>query len=134
MTGLKDSDYNNILFGLVCNFLKKKNLLEKFARNSYEFHSIGRHEYDLPEDISRKEKIRFIIEHNVKCYTKSYYYTDNGCKTFYERIRNFFISYDGSFDWIDTGELEIWSKFNEEWQNNYSRSEINKLMKYGIKL
>ena len=133
MVKLEESDYKNVLFGLVCKFLRRKNLLEKFVKCSYEFHSIKHKEYTLPECTNKKEKIRRVIEHNVTNYISSSNFNNAYCETFSSRIRNFFVSYEGCFDWEDTGDGRIWDAMNDEW-HIFSKSEVKKLICYGFEL
>jgi hypothetical protein len=124
--------YKKILFSLVFRFLKEKNLVGEFIKYSYEFHSLERSEYELPENICTKDRVKFVLSYNVSSYMQSYWYTHN--INFKSKINPFFQTYEGSFSWIDTVCNEIWTELDIEWRNVYIPREIDKLIKMGVKL
>ena len=133
---LKDKDYEEIIFALAVRYLKKKDLLADFLRCSYQYHSVNLEEYKLPKNLSSKEKTKQILGHNVKKFIKSdkFYPVPGDDKSFISCVENFFVSFEGSFDWCESGMEDIWYSFNKEWEDGYVEDEINKLVKKGLQL
>ncbi len=133
---LQDKDYEDIIFALAVKYLKKKNLLADFLSCSYQYHSVNLEEYELPENLSSKEKTKLILGHNVKRFIKSNKFNPvpGDDASFISCVENFFISFEGSFDWCETDMETIWYAFNLEWEDGYVEDEINKLVKKGLQL
>jgi hypothetical protein len=133
---LQNKDYEEIIFALAVRYLKKKDLLADFLSCSYQYHSVNLEEYKLPKDLSPKEKTKRILGHNVKKFIKSdkFYPTPGDELSFISCVENFFVTYEGSFDWCESGMEDIWYAFNHEWEDGYVEGEINKLVKKGLQL
>lgn len=133
---LQDKDYEDIIFALAVRYLKKKNLLADFLRCSYQYHSVCLEEYELPKNLSSKERTKLILGHNVKMFVKSdkFYPMPGDELSFISCVENFFMSFEGSFDWFESGMEDIWYFFNKEWKDGYVEDEINKLVKKGLQL
>lgn len=133
---LQDKDYEGIIFALAVKYLKKKDLLGDFLRCSYQYHSVLLKEYELPENLSSKERTKLILGHNVRRFVKSskFYPMPGDELSFIRCVENFFVTFEGSFDWIETGMEGIWYAFNHEWEDGYVEDEINRLIKKGLQL
>lgn len=133
---LQDKDYEDIIFALAIKYLKKKGVLADFLRCSYQYHSVCLEEYELPKNLSSKGKTKLILGHNVRQFVKSdkFYPMPGDELSFISCVENFFMSYEGSFDWAETGMEGIWYSFNKEWEDGYVEDEVNKLVKKGLQL
>ena len=122
----------NVLFTLALKFLKEKNVLDKFLKDSYRYHSLSKKEYELPLDLSPREKTLKILGHNVNLYLNSYRFKDLDYEPFSERISEFFVTYDGSFEWCTSDNEDLWFELNQKWTDTFLPREIKKLRTNGL--
>lgn len=110
-------DCNKVLFILVCKFLKKKNMFEKYIFNALDFHQRNYDMY-IPTGLTGKELATHVITKCVESFFDGFCYDGMPSKEkFLLCIRDYFISYEGCFEWAATQEgRDVWQKLSDEWQ------------------
>jgi hypothetical protein len=103
-------------------------MFEKYIFNALDFHQRN---YDMyvPTGLTGKELATYVITKCVELFFDGYSYDGKVSKeNFLHSIRDYFISYEGCFEWSSTPEgHDVWEKVSNEWRE-FLRTEAPKLI------
>jgi hypothetical protein len=134
---LKSYDkFENIMFALICKYLRNKNIIGKFIRNVLIYHE-GNVRFAIPDNLSPKDKTKAVIERSIENFIRtSYEFTQANIKGNYQVMfqcfDSFFSSVSSAFEWINTIEGDIfWYNIHDDW-HTYLHGAFNTLKNKGI--